>query len=244
MQNQLNLLFNDYLVFGGYPEVVTTEEIEKKKIILESIIKTYLEKDIVQFLRIENISAFNNLSKILASQIGSLVNVNELSNTVNCAVNTTKKYLDVFIGTYIFEFMTPYFCNIRAEISKMPKVYILDFGIKNYLLRRFSLNGIIEGNDVENFIYLVFLERFSKQRVHFYRTISGSEIDFVIEKDNGKILLCEVKFRSKVKSPTPVKKFIQKYPEICDTKVVITKDILKMEDGFLYIPAVIFPFCV
>ena len=92
---------NEYIVFGGYPEVITTQKIKDKKIILKLIIKTYIEKDIINFLKVENVSGFNNLIKILSSQIGNLVNVSELSNTVNLANNTLSKYLDILVGTYL-----------------------------------------------------------------------------------------------------------------------------------------------
>lgn len=133
---------NEYLIFGGYPEVITTQNIKDKKIILKSIIKTYIEKDIINFLKVENVSGFNNLIKALSSQIGNLVNVNELSNTVNLASNTLSKYLDILVGTYIFDLVTPFYKNIRSEISKMPKAYILDFGIRNYLLRSFDFDSL------------------------------------------------------------------------------------------------------
>lgn len=242
-QSKLNLSLKEYLVFGGYPEVITTQGVENKKIILKSIIKIYLEKDIISFLKVENVSGFNNLLKILSSQIGNLVNINELSNTINLATNTLNKYIDILIGTYIFNLVTPYCKNMRTEISKMPKVYVLDLGIRNYLLRSFDFeNFAIEGRVIENFVYLTLLSRYAKDYLHFYRTISGVEIDFIIEKENEKNILCEVKYRSKVTIPLSMKNFQRRYPNLVDKKIIITKDLLKKENDVYYLPAVLLPF--
>ena len=242
-KSKLEMSLNNYLTFGGYPEVITTEGFDDKKIVLKSIIKTYIEKDIINFLKVENTSGFNNLTKILSSQIGNLVNANELSNTTNLSINTLNKYLHILIGTYIFNLATPYYKNVRSEISKMPKIYILDLGIRNYLLRSFNReNFIAEGCAIENFVYLTLLSQFQKDYLHFYRTVSGAEIDFVIEKENGKNILCEVKYRSKVTVPLAMKNFQKRYPDLVDQKIIITKDLLKKENDVYYLPAVLLPF--
>lgn len=246
-KNKLDLNLVEYLVFGGYPEVITTQNIEDKKIILKSILKTYIEKDIINFLKIDNVSGFNNLTKILSSQIGNLVNINELTNTVNIATNTLKKYLDILVGTYVFNLMTPFYQNIRSEITKMPKVYILDFGLMNYLLKTFNTNTSLNdlenaGAIMENFVYLTLLNNIQKDYIHFYRTRSGAEIDFIIEKENGGKILCEVKYRSKIKEPLPMKNFEKKYPEMVKQKIIVTKDLLKKDNDVFYIPASLFPF--
>lgn len=242
-QPKLGMALKEYLIFGGYPEVITTKGFDDKKTVLKSIIKTYIDKDIINFLKVENISGFNNLTKILSSQIGNLVNANELSNTTNLSINTLNKYLNILIGTYIFNLMTPYYKNIRSETSKMPKSYILDLGIRNYLLRSFDReNFAAEGNVIENFVYLTLLSQFAKDYLHFYRTVSGAEIDFVIEKENGKNILCEVKYSSKASVPLAMKNFQKKYPDLVDEKIIITKDLLKKDGDTYYLPAALLPF--
>lgn len=240
--SRISLVFNEYLAFGGYPEVITTKNISDKEIVLESIIKRYIEKDIADFLKIENITAFNNLTKVLSDQIGNLLNKNELTNTVGISMPTIGKYIDILAGTYIFNFVKPYFKNIRSEVSKMPKIYIMDLGIKSYLEQSFGLENYFSGNVIENFVYLTLLSQFSQDYLHFYRTTAGTEIDFIIEKGNGKIIPCEVKYRSKVKIATAIKNFEKRYPEIIDSKIMITKNTLKKEGNTFFIPVALLPF--
>jgi predicted AAA+ superfamily ATPase len=241
-KSRIDPFFNEYVTFGGYPEVITTNLIEDKKIILEAIIKKYLEKDVADFLRVENVTAFNNLSKVLCAQIGSLVNKSELANTLNISSISVDKYLDILAGTYIFDFCRPYFKNVRKEISKMPKAYVLDLGIKSYLQKMENIQEVPGGDTLENFVYLAIIAQFSKNSVYFYRTTAGSEIDFIIEKDNRKLILCESKYSNNPRAPLAMQAFVQKYPEQVEKRVIITKDVLKQQGNIYFIPASIFPF--
>ncbi len=240
-ESKLSLALKNFLVFGGYPEVVETSLEEDKKVILKSIVKKYLEKDVAGFLQIENITAFNNLTKILASQIGNLVNISELANTVNLSINTVKRYLDVLQGTYVFSLVRPYAKNIRKELSKMPKVYIQDLGAKNYLLGDYKDN-LFGGKEVENFVFLGMANNLSSEGVNFYRTKGGSEVDFILEKEGG-LNLIEVKYRSvsKIKEPLAFANFSENYGDRVQNKIVISKDVLKKDGNIYFIPAVLWP---
>lgn len=239
--SKLELCLGEFLSYGGYPEVITTQGVEEKKIVLQSIIKTYIDKDIINQLNVENVTGFNNLIKILAGQIGQLVNSHELSNTVNISINTLKKYLEILVGTYIIDLATPYFKNIRSEISKMPKVYVLDIGIRNYLLRSFDAGLDGQGGTIENFVYNTLLAQYGKEYIHFYRTSGGAEIDFVIEDKNNKLMLCEVKYRNKVNVPVIMKNFEKRYNNV-GNKLIITKNLLKKDKNVYFIPAILLPF--
>lgn len=86
-------------------------------------------------MRIDNITCFNNLLKALALQTGTLVNLNELSTTVKLARNTLERYLFLFENTFIIKMVSPYSRNPRKEISKIQKVFFIDTGLRNIILR-------------------------------------------------------------------------------------------------------------
>ncbi len=240
---KIDIQFKEYLSFGGYPEVITTVEHADKETILNSIVKTYIEKDIAGFLKIENITGFNNLLKILSAQIGNLVNLSEVSNTTTLSRNTAEKYLSVLIGTYVFNLVTPYYKNIRSELSKMPKVYTLDIGICNYFTRSLYADNRLNGSIIENFVYLHLLDQYKKDDIHFYRTIGGSEIDFVIENQENTVILGEVKYRTKTTLPVAMKNFIARYPNSTTHKIIFTKDTLSQNtNGVIFLPAQLLPF--
>jgi hypothetical protein len=239
----IDAAFWQYLSFGGYPEVITTAGREDKMVILESIVKTYIEKDIAGFLNIENVTGFNNLVRILSDQIGNLVNLSEISVTTGLARNTTEKYLEVLIGTYVFHTVSPFFRNMRSELTKMPKIYALDVGMRNHFTRSFDIGNLPDGHLIENFAYVELLNRFKREYVHFYRTTSGSEIDFVVELPGDSVLVAEVKYRPKPNLPVAIRNFEKRYPDTVSHRIVLTKDELRTDqDKTVFLPVKLLPF--
>ncbi len=233
--------FVDYINWGGYPEVVLHSQSEKRMLILKEIINTYIRKDVIDFLRIENVSGFNNLISILCSQIGNLVNKNELSNTLNLHSNTLNKYLDILEGTFIFSFLSPFYTNIRKELSKMQKVYLNNIGLlKQFTGIEYDRYLLINGKSIENFVYNNLRSTFDKGNIFFYRTISKSEIDFIV-KSKDELIPVEVKFRQKPKVPISIKRFKDKYNNVKKT-VVVTKNILREEKQVYFFPVILLPF--
>ena len=241
-KHDLELSFMNYLVYGGYPEWVITSQKDIKEKVLWEILKVYIEKDVSYFLKIENIKAFNDLIKLLASNIGELVNIHELSSILDISMQTVKKYLDILEGTFIFSRVKPFFSNIRKELSKMPKIFVEDLAIRSYVLWDFSpLHDRINiGQEVENFIYNELRKQKEKEKIYFYRTLAKSEIDFVLERKYQLYDLVEVKYRKKVPIPVSMKNFEKKYK--VQHKIIITKDICEYKDGVYFLPACVFGF--
>lgn len=235
--------FLEYVNYWWYPEVCISKNIKEKEIILREIIQTYIKKDIINFLKIENISAFNNLIKILWDWIWNLVNKSELANKLNINYETLIRYLDILEWTYIYKFIKPYFTNIWKELSKMQKVFINDIWTLNAIfLRKYETLDLIPWNIIENIIYNNLTVNNLLDNIYFYRTISKSEIDFVIQKEN-ELLPIEVKYRNNVsKIPVAIKNFSNLYENKINYKIIITKNYLKKEDNNLFIPYYLFSF--
>lgn len=185
----------EYLLYGGMPAVVLQNDKTLKQKLLEEYVNTYINKDIRMIGRIDNISDFNALIKILSSQIGNLLNISELSNTLNVSRRDIKKYLDLLEFTFVLNKIFPFRNNIRAQIIKMPKVYFFDLGLRNAILGNFLElpNRQDSGALFENFIFMELKSR-EKDKVYFYRTAAQTEIDFIIE-DAGHFVLLEVKYK-------------------------------------------------
>lgn len=186
---------SEYLIYGSMPGVVLQKNKNLKEKMLDEYVSTYINKDIRAIGKIENINYFNALMKILASQIGNLLNISELSNTIGISRRDIEKYLDLLEFTFVLDKIFPFKRNIRAQVTKMPKIYFFDLGIRNAILGNFldieSRQDI--GNIFENFVFLE-LKNKAKNKIFFYRTVSGAEIDFIIEKKAG-IILMESKFK-------------------------------------------------
>ena len=241
-KNALEKHFMDYITYWAYPEIVSVNNVYEKEAIINQIVETYIQKDIIDFLHIENIKAFNDLIKVLSSNIWNLVNINEIASTINVSMQTVNKYIDILEWTFVFSRVRPFYKNTRKELSKMPKIFVEDLSIKNYSLREFdSLSKKIDlWVEVENFVYTELRKIYNKDQIFFYRTVSKAEIDFIIEDAFESYIPIEVKYRNKVWLQKVMKNFEENYN--VSKKIIITKDILKKEEGVYYIPACMLSF--
>ena len=206
-------LLEEYLSFGGYPRIALEEKLNEKLKLINEIYQSYIERDISYLLKIHKTEAFSNLVKIMAAQIGNLVNLNELSSTLGISVKTLKEYLWYLEKTFILQRISPYFKSIRKEITKSSISYFYDLGLRNFASGEFgSLKD--KGFIFQNFIFNILREktRISSSKICFWRTKDKAEIDFVI--DLGKALIpIEVKYKKLTAPviPRALRSFIERY---------------------------------
>ena len=223
---KLKANLEEYLLFGGHPKITELKSRDLKIEELKDIYNSYIKKDVKDIGKIENAGAYNNLIQILSSQIGNLVNVKELSNTLNINQITLNKYIFLLENTFIVYLLKPFFQNKRKEISKMPKLYFEDLGIRNMIVndfRKLDLRNNL-GAIAENFIFNELNKKLAvTDELYFWRTISKQEVDFVLKKEN-KIIPIEVKYQNFKKSQITIgmKNFIELYQP--KQAIIITKD--------------------
>ncbi|PIP57603.1 ATPase [Candidatus Woesebacteria bacterium CG22_combo_CG10-13_8_21_14_all_39_10] len=207
-------LLEEYLKFGGYPKIVLSETSEEKNITIEDIYKSFIEKDIQALLRVEKSDIFLDLLRVLASQNGRIINYTELSNTLKLSLPTLKKYLWYLEKTYILEKSSPFFRNVRKEITKSPIMYFIDFGFRNYALGSLGNYEMEKGFVFQNFIFnnLRDLLKHRNIRKDFWRTKQGGEVDIVLDA-YPKPIPIEVKYSSldKLSVSRSLRSFIEKY---------------------------------
>lgn len=192
-------LLDEYINFGGYPRVVLEETIEEKRKVINEIYQSYLEKDISYLLKIRKTENFSNLVKVLASQIGSIFTVSEISRTLGISYNTVKDYLWYLEKTFIIYRVNPFFRNIRKEISKSPIYYFYDLGLRNFAVGSFGnvVNLKEKGFVFENFVFNWIKEKIrdSSAKINYWRTKDGAEVDFIINYGKEQIPV-EAKYRT------------------------------------------------
>ncbi|HDH11975.1 MAG TPA: ATP-binding protein [Nitrospirae bacterium] len=234
----LSRYFNEYAVFGGYPAVAMESVHNKKVTYLSDIYNSYVKKDIKDIMRVDNITAFNNLLKTLALQTGNLVNITELCNTVKIARETVERYLFLLENTFIIKMLSPFSSNPRKEISKMSKVYFIDTGLRNIIIK--NPDNIDERIDrgvlIENSVFCNMLKNLSSlEAIHFWRTLAKNEVDFVTVKGNRPMPL-EVKctaFKS-AKVPSGIRHFRKVYEPA--KSFVLTRDFFGRNDKTIFMP--------
>lgn len=204
------------LIFGSYPEVITTRDNQQREEYLREIISSYLFKDILALEGIRYSNKLVRLLQLLAFQIGNTVSLNELGRQLGMSKNTVERYLDLLEKVFVVFRLNGFSRNLRKEITKSQRFYFYDNGIRNALIGNF--NPIEIRNDVgqlwENYIIT---ERFKRQEYmreathsFFWRTYDKKEIDLV-EDRSGKLFAYEIKWRkTRVKVP---KDWQRSYPD-------------------------------
>jgi len=204
-------LWTEYIIYGGYPKIVLTEEEELKKILLEEIGSAYVKKDIVE-AGIKNTDKYFALLKILAEQTGCLVNSQELANTLNLAHKTIEDYLHVMKKSYQIAFVRPFYKNLRKELTKMPKAYFYDLGLRNFFMNDYSKpeRRPDKGAYLENVVFRELLGRTTdRDNIKYWRTQEKNEVDFVAGSQ-----AFEVKFDLKGLKRKKYSQFQKEYPAI------------------------------
>jgi predicted AAA+ superfamily ATPase len=191
-------LLSEYLVYGGLPRAALAKKREEKIEILDDIYKTYLLKDVRNYIKNEYVVSFNKLLRLLAAQIGSLLNVNDLSRESGLPYKTAEDYIKLLEDMYIIKLVEPYFTNKRKVISKMKKIYFCDLGLRNMIERNFNEPDFRADNGAifENYVMLeLWRNRGVAGELNFFRTSDGTEVDFIM-KNMTESKAIEVKFKN------------------------------------------------
>ena len=208
-------LLLEYLQYGGYPRVVLADSHEEKLAVINEIYRSYLERDIVYLLRVEKSEAFTNLVRVLAAQSGKLVILSELAATLGISLATVKTYLWYLEKTFIVRKVTPYFTNIRKEITKSPVYYFSDMGLRNFACGHFGeMLDVDAGFVFQTMVYGLLWGGFptADTSIHYWRTKDKAEVDFVVRRGD-RVVPLEVKYRSlrKLEVQRSFRSFIERY---------------------------------
>lgn len=197
----------EHATYGGYPKVVTTSDIETKKIILKDLYDTMILKDVAQTFSIDDIRSLQEFSRYLAINAGGLVSYEKMCKELNLSFQTIKKYLDAMEKSYVIVRVQPFCTNKAKEITKQPKLYFVDTGLRNAIAKSFSIEP--DGALFENYVFSEILKLDITPK--YWRTKQKAEVDFIVEAGN-EILPVEVKLNAKPgKIERSLRSFIEAY---------------------------------
>lgn len=193
----------EHLIYGGYPNVVLAKTPRLKKKILEDLYETMLLKDVSRIFSISDIDSLERLARYLAVNIGNPVSYDSISRDLGISFPTLKKYIDALEKSYLILRIRPYFSNKTKELTKQPKVYFLDTGMRNRISGGFPHTP--EGRVFENYVLTELVKAGMKPK--YWRTKAGAEVDFVIELEN-ELIPIEVKLRA---SPPKIERSLRSF---------------------------------
>ncbi|MBK9017508.1 MAG: ATP-binding protein [Saprospiraceae bacterium] len=213
---QTEELMPQRLIYGAYPEIITSVGLSDKRELLNHIVNGYLYKDLLMYEEIRKSKKIIEILSLLAFQIGSTVSVHEIGKTIGMNTRTVEKYLDLLEKVFVLKRLGGFSRNLRKEISKGSKYYFWDNGIRNAIINNF--NELNLRNDAgalwENYLIT---ERLKKQQYtkifsnnYFWRTYDQKEVDFVEERD-GRLFGFEFKWSKGKVNPPSI--WLETYPE-------------------------------
>ncbi len=171
---RLKKLYDEYLYYGGFPQVVIEEDFSRKRMWLEDIFKSYFEKDVRSLADFREINLFRDTILLLLKRAGNKVEITKLASEIGVSRETIYSYIYFLKGTY-FLFLLPSFTkSIDREISSLKKVYICDNGF----ITQFGQTD--EGSLFENAVFHN-LKKYGQ--LNYYQKYRGSEIDFILTKE-------------------------------------------------------------
>jgi len=219
--DDFNSLLKEFLIFGGYPEVALKTTKEEKTEVLTSIFDLYIKKDLVEYLRIEKILEIKKLIEFLAVNNGQKIKYEEITKITSLNFNEIKRYLEILEEIYLIKILRPYYTNKNKEIVKIPKIYFIDNGVRNFFINNF--NGLHLRDDsgflFEGFVISELLKK-GEKNLKFWQDKNDNEIDIIIEKE--KIIPIEVKFKQKLKSEdfNGIEIFLKEYPKTKESYII------------------------
>jgi predicted AAA+ superfamily ATPase len=187
------------LRWGGMPFLLSINNAYERQKWLRDYTYTYLERDLADLSRIEDLEPFKKFQTISALRNAKLLNYSELARDVGISVDTSKRYLEYLKISYQTILLQPYGTNITSSAVKTPKIYWLDIG----LLRQMTgfWGDVISGDIFETLVISEIYKWIKTMQkpvsMYFYRTRSGLELDILL-KINERIIGIEIKNRSTV----------------------------------------------
>ncbi|MFH1174571.1 MAG: ATP-binding protein [archaeon] len=166
----------EYLSFGGFPEVVLEKDISKKKRILQQYFDDTIYKDIINRHSIRNVQEFLKLAKFIIENCGTPFSINKLSDAIGIDNKTVDLYLSYLVEAYVILRVDHFSYSLKKRFDKatQPKYYIADNGFMQ-LSSNFSKN---EGKRFENAIAITISG--AHKQIMYWR--ENSEVDFVFDK--------------------------------------------------------------
>jgi predicted AAA+ superfamily ATPase len=199
----------EHIIYGGYPKVALTEAPDMKKTLLKDLYELMVLKDVAKVFSIDDIGSLERFSRYLSHSIGHSVVYGKLAGDMGISFQTVKKYADAMERSYLIVRVEPFFTNKLKEVTKQPKFYFLDTGLRNAIANSFPESLENDGMLFENYVLCELVK--SGMSPKYWQTKTGGEVDFIIEKD-GQTIPIEVKLHAPLgKVERSLRSFISAY---------------------------------
>ncbi|GAB4543500.1 MAG: ATP-binding protein [Thermodesulfovibrionia bacterium] len=173
-------LFEQFLLYGGFPEIIGLADIQLRNKILQEYLDVMLYRDLIERFNISNISVLRYFLKRVFENITSPLSVNKIYNELRSqgyklGKNTLYEFLDAAEAIYLFLIIKKYHGSVLKQELGEKKAYAIDNGLLNAITYKFSKDL---GKLLENTIFLELCKRGDGENTYFYK--NKKEVDFII----------------------------------------------------------------
>lgn len=152
-------------------------------------VRTYLERDVRQLIKVQDLSTFQRFLRLCAGRTGQLLNLSALANDCGITHNTAKAWISVLEASYLVHLLPPHHQNFNKRLVKTPKLYFLDTGLATWLLgiqNSTQLSTHVQrGALFESWVISELLKaRYNvgeNSNLYFWRDRAGHEVDLLID---------------------------------------------------------------
>jgi len=173
--NRLGSYYEEYVNYGGFPEVALADNVKEKQDLLYDIFDSYVKIDVKTLADFRDLANLEKLLKLLAARVGTKLDYAKLSRLTGISRITVVSYIDFLEKTYMIFRLPVHSKSPDREIVKAPKLYFCDNGLLGILA---DISG---GSKFEN---AVFNQLKAAGELKYYSLKTGKEIDFII---NGRV---------------------------------------------------------
>ncbi len=189
VQQKLETILEQSLIWGGYPEVAQKQLENAKLKALSELYESYVQRDVKDLLRVKNVSGFNHMVKLLAHQIGSPLVAEDIVRQTGLHAGTVSSYLDILEGTSILSHTENFNPDFDPKLPKSKFYYFIDNGLRNYALGQLQSGFRTDYQQLAaNLVFSELLklkQAGSGQNIYHYQTYSDNHIDFVLTDGLG-----------------------------------------------------------
>jgi uncharacterized protein len=229
------------LQFGGFPEPLFAATNRARNRWQDQYFGDLVREDILEFSRIHELTAMRILLELLRDRTGSPISFDSLARDLSIAPNTVKSYLQILEALHIIFLVHPHHKNIARALSKSPKVYFHDWAYAD--TRRKT--GEVSGAVFENLVACHLLKHVdymndsegTTHELHYLRTRSGKEIDFVLT-DNKANVSHFIECKLSEGSPSyALRETVKSHPEAQHAQLLFNLAYGRVIDGVHVVPA-------
>lgn len=165
--------YENYLSFGGFPEVVTTNGVAGKQEVLKNIFKSFFEKDLKILSDHKEIRELRDLILLLVPRVGSTLDITKIASELGVDRPKIYNYLEFLQGVYFIRLLPKFSKSIDRSVAGGKKIYFTDNGILN-IIGKVNDGQLLENSIVNQLAFYGDLSFYSKRNT--------AEIDFILDK--------------------------------------------------------------